>query len=95
MPIYEYIAVEGGCANCREGFEFFQRPGEESLTHCLTCKTELERVMTSASVGSDPSLLKTKNTESKGFTTYKKVGKGEYEKVGGSDAAPDHLVDES
>lgn len=96
MPIYEYIAVEGGCANCAEGFDFLQRPGEDPLTECFTCKTEVKRVMTgAATVRPDSQILNEKNTAEQGFTTYKKVAKGQYEKVAGSETAPDQLGDDS
>jgi len=96
MPIYEYIAVEGGCANCKEGFEFFQRPGEEPLEECFTCKSEVKRLISSgATVTPVSQVLSEENTAKKGVTTYRRVARGQYEKVAGSDDAPEQLEDDS
>lgn len=81
MPLYEYGAVDlkHACDYCRNGFEELQAVAAPALTVCPKCRNAIQRVFSTSQVGHSGSGLhdRAKNV---GFTTYKKIGKGEYEK---------------
>ena len=81
MPIREYIAVDPkkSCANCKDGFETVEPVGAEPLQICPECGNAVKRLISAPSVGASDSGLHAR-AKSAGFTSYKKLGKGEYEK---------------
>jgi len=81
MPIYEYRAVnrDRSCTWCRERFEQLQSIREAALTACPKCGTPVERVLSMPSVGRSATGADDR-AKNAGFTKYKKVSKGEYEK---------------
>lgn len=85
MPIYAYEALVPGCPHCAEGFEVLQDLDEPPLAACPQCGREVHRVIGEVAmkvrVASDP-----ESAARKGFTTYRRVGKGQYEKVAGEGA---------
>ncbi len=84
MPIYEYMPDSGACTHCGGRFERLQSLSEAPFTHCPDCQQACHRVMSAASVVSGGAhLLGEKHVARKGFTQYRKVGKGQYEKTAG------------
>jgi putative FmdB family regulatory protein len=85
MPIYEYIATsEPACATCREGFDRLQRLSDESLTTCPECGAPVRRVLSAPQVvAGQGHVLQESHIAKHGFTQYKRVGKGKYEKTAG------------
>ncbi|MBS1718437.1 MAG: zinc ribbon domain-containing protein [Armatimonadetes bacterium] len=83
MPIYEYEPVDHDCKQCHGRFEMLQRVDEEALTVCPTCGKACRRVVSRPSFKMDTNTSPDKAAE-KGFTTYKRSGKGNYERVAGS-----------
>lgn len=82
MPIYEYEPKDHDCFICRGRFEHLQAVSEEPLTHCPTCGLEVRRVVSKAQIR----IAKYQGAEragQKGLTTFRKVEKGKWEKVGG------------
>ncbi len=81
MPIREYSAVDPkeGCDHCRKGFERVEGVEAEPLKTCPRCGARVERQLSAPRVGRSESGLHDR-AKSAGFTTYKKTGKGEYEK---------------
>lgn len=86
MPIYEYEPLEGGCETCEGRYEVLQSVNEEPLTACPKCGMKIRRIVSRASFQLDSKVSPDKAAE-KGFTTYKRSGKGHYERVAG-DAGP-------
>lgn len=86
MPIYEYAPIDPpGCALCCYGFELLQRMGDAPLTHCSACGTPVHRVIGATQVVTGQAhVLREKNVAKNGFTKYRRIGKGKYEKVAGS-----------
>ena len=82
MPIYQYRAKdrEEGCEHCRNGFEVLQPIGSSPLSNCPVCGAQVEKIMSSFSMGFSESSLDSKAKE-KGFHKLKKVDKGKYEKL--------------
>lgn len=81
MPIREYSCVDPGncCDHCRTGFERVEAIDAPALETCPRCGGRVERQLSAPSVGRSESGLHDR-AKSAGFTTYKKTGKGEYEK---------------
>ena len=82
MPIYEYELVEGECQMCPGRFEVLQDLGDDPVKHCPGCGLACVKVVSSASFAfkrtADPEMA-----ARRGFTTWKKAKKGQWEKVAG------------
>lgn len=84
MPIYEYRASAAGCAHCAQGFDAFQSLSDAELTECPECGQACTRIISAPNLAiGGAHLLKEKNFAEKGFTQYRKVEKGLYEKTAG------------
>jgi putative FmdB family regulatory protein len=84
MPIYRYEPAGAGCPSCREGIERLQRLSDPPLDRCPDCGAALERVIGAPTVVSGGAhLLRESHVAKHGFTQYRKVGKGKYEKTAG------------
>jgi putative FmdB family regulatory protein len=81
MPIREYAAVnpEKSCTHCKEGFEVVETIHAPALAKCPQCLNKVQRLLSAPKVGASKSGLHDR-AKSAGFTTYEKLGKGEYEK---------------
>ena len=82
MPIYEYELADGECQMCPGRFDALQELDEEPLKFCPGCGLPCRRVVSRASFsmrsGNDP-----ESAAKKGFTTWKRASRGEWEKVAG------------
>jgi putative FmdB family regulatory protein len=84
VPIYEYEADHGGCAHCAQPFELLQPLSAAALTACPECGAPCHRVVSAASVvAGGAHHLGEQHVAKHGFTQYRKVGKGKYEKTAG------------
>lgn len=93
MPIYEYAPVTLGCSDCAPSFEVLRKIADPELTHCETCKQPIRRVISASAVivgGSHH--LREGHFSKHGFTQYRKVEKGKYEKTAGE--GPDTISGE-
>ncbi len=81
MPIREYAAADPkkSCAHCKNGFEEVEAIDAPALETCPKCGAKVQRQLSAPSLGASQSGLHDR-AKSAGFTTYKKLGKGEYEK---------------
>lgn len=82
MPIYEYELQDGECQMCPGRFEALQDLDEEPLEFCPGCGHPCRRVVSRASFSvrtpADPD-----SAAKRGFTTWKRAKKGEWEKLAG------------
>lgn len=95
MPIYEYRAAkaEESCAHCALGFDVLAKVSDAELTVCPACGHAISRVISRVSVvGGNAHLLKESHFANRGFTQYKKVGGGVYEKTAGD--GPRYISDD-
>jgi putative FmdB family regulatory protein len=85
MPIHEYVPIDPpGCALCCYGFERLQRLADAALTHCPACRKPVQRVLGAPQVvAGQAHVLREKHVAEHGFTQYRKVAKGKYEKTTG------------
>ena len=81
MPIREYAAVdpENCCRHCKDVFEEMESMDAPAKETCPRCGGNVARQLSAPSVGGSQSGLHDRAKNS-GFTTYEKLGKGEYEK---------------
>jgi len=81
MPIREYAAIDSqnSCDHCKQGFERVESIDASALETCPRCGAKVARQLSTPSIGRSESGLHDR-AKSAGFTTYKKTGKGEYEK---------------
>jgi putative FmdB family regulatory protein len=84
VPIHEYRAKDEGCEICRTGFDRLQRLADPPLEHCPHCGAAVQRVISAPALAvGGAHLLKEKRIGDAGFTQYRKIGKGVYEKTAG------------
>lgn len=85
MPYYEYVSEhETGCSYCREPFAILQKISEPRMEHCPYCRHPVRRLISSPGlVGQHSKAPSTNKVEKAGFTQYRKIGKGVYEKSAG------------
>ncbi len=81
MPLREYGVREGaeGCPYCRAGFEQLERIEQPPLNVCPKCGDPVERQVSTPRIHTMESHLHDR-AKSAGFHTFKRIGKGEYEK---------------
>ncbi len=93
MPIYEYAPTsDKHCPHCAGGFESLQKLRDPELTQCPECGAPVERHLSAPSmVMGGEHLLKESHLNKHGFTQYKRIGKGQYEKTAGK--GPSHISD--
>lgn len=92
MPIYEYHCVgRNGCVHCAGVFEVMQKLADEPLKFCPQCHNPVQRKISRPNLASQSPSLQPDNLEKHGFTQFKKVDKGVYEKTAGS--GPDFITD--
>ena len=93
MPIYEYQSTgQTVCDHCRSGFDVMQKMSDEPLSLCPECHNPVKRKISRPNLTRSTPSLSTENIEKKGFTQFKKVEKGVYEKTAGK--GPDFITDD-
>lgn len=91
MPIYTYAATgTAHCAHCADGFDCLQRLHDAPLTSCPNCGAAVARRLSAPNTATGGKhLLQESNLAKHGFTQYRRVAKGVYEKTVGK--GPDHI----
>ncbi len=85
MPIYEYAVITApGCPTCRDGFDVLQKFADAPLEACPDCAAPVRRVLAAPHVvAGQGHVLRESHVAKHGFTQYRRVGKGKYEKTAG------------
>jgi len=92
MPIYEYQATgQPCCDHCRNGFDVMQKLSDKPLEFCPECYNPVRRKISRPNLASPAPSLSEANLEKHGFTQFRKVEKGVYEKTAGK--GPDFITD--
>ena len=92
MPIYVYQAQGAkSCPHCTGPFELIQKINEQRLTSCPQCGAPVKRIITPPNLARAGPSLAEDNIEKHGFTRFRKVEKGVYEKTAGK--GPDFITD--
>lgn len=82
MPVYEYEPDDRECLICDGKVAILQEVGEEPARYCPHCGLEIKRIVSKASF----SFAKDASPEEaakKGFTVYRRLETGVYEKAAG------------
>jgi len=82
VPVYEYEPLDDECLICHGRIEVMQAITAEPYQYCPTCGMEVRRVISRATFAIGREVTPEK-AASRGFTTWKKVGKGQWEKQAG------------
>lgn len=80
MPIYEYELCEGDCKVCGGKFTLNRPLSAKPLTHCPACKKPVRKMFSAFHSPVKLKPLSVTDAKKAGFTVYKKLGKGEYER---------------
>lgn len=92
MPIYEYApSTDAHCRYCLGGFHRRQRVADARLETCPECGAPVRRVISAPGLARPAPSIDEKNIGDKGFTQYRKLEKGVYEKTVGK--GPELLLD--
>ena len=92
MPIYEYQASGKACCDhCRSAFDVLQKISDKPLELCPECFNPVARKISRPNLASPGPSLSKENIEKHGYTQFKKVEKGVYEKTAGK--GPDYITD--
>ena len=92
MPIYEYQASGQTCCEyCVTVFDVMQKITDEPLKYCPECYNPVHRKISRPNLARSAPSLSQENIEKHGFTQFKKVEKGVYEKTAGK--GPDIITD--
>ncbi len=85
MPFYEYVPLgDEACPECQGAFTVLQKLSDPRLTACPECGRAVRRIISAPHVvAGQAHRLKESNIEKAGFTQYKKIGQGVYEKTAG------------
>jgi putative FmdB family regulatory protein len=80
MPTYEYELCDGVCRICRGPFTI-QRPiSAPALEKCPLCKKPVRKIFSQVNVPKVTAPVSASDAKNAGFTMYKKIGNGEYER---------------
>jgi len=82
MPIYEYEPKDRDCLMCEGRVEVLQAIDDPALEYCPHCGLDVRRVISRASIKVDKGITP-EAAAKKGFSTYRRAGKGTWEKVAG------------
>ncbi|MCW5938842.1 MAG: zinc ribbon domain-containing protein [Fimbriimonadaceae bacterium] len=82
MPVYVYEHVYDHCPISGDEFEVIQGLHEDPLDFCPGCGLEVRRIVGPVSIRVRPGFDPEKAAK-RGFTTWRKSGAGQWEKVAG------------
>ncbi len=82
MPVYEYELTEDDCMMCPGRFSVIQGLDEEPLKFCPSCGLPCRKVVSRATIKTKTDMTASEAAK-RGFTTWKRAKKGEWEKVDG------------
>lgn len=85
MPIFEYRCENPGCTTRGQSWDSLQRLGDDRAAPCPVCGQPGQRQISAPAIASGSShVLKESHFSRHGFTQYRRLEKGVYEKTAGS-----------
>lgn len=82
MPIYEYEPTEHDCQMCPNRISAIQAIGDAPLAFCPHCGMDVKKVVSRATFAV-PKIANADRAGEKGLTTFRRVEKGKWERIGG------------
>jgi len=80
VPLYEYELCEGDCKVCGGKFTLRRPVSAPPLTKCPACHRPVRKVLSTFNSPIKLKPLSISDAKKAGFTIYKRVSKGEYER---------------
>jgi putative FmdB family regulatory protein len=80
MPIYEYELCDGDCAVCGGKFTLRRPIDAAPLKVCPACRKPVRKLISTFSSPLKLKPVSVSDAKKAGFTVFKRLGKGEYEK---------------
>lgn len=80
MPMYEYELCEGECPVCGGRFTLRRPAQAPPLRECPLCCRPVRKILSAFSTPHKLKPLSISDAKRAGFTVYKRLGKGEYER---------------
>lgn len=90
MPVYVYEPVEHDCGICDGRIEVVQGLNDEPYSFCPWCGFAVRRLVAPAAIKVQRVDASPDQAAKKGFTTFRKAGKGVWERIAGE--GPDAIV---
>jgi putative FmdB family regulatory protein len=80
MPTYVYEICDGDCKLCGGTFEINRPVDRAPLTNCPLCKKEVRKIIQPVNTPKISRPIGPAEARNAGFSVFKKVGSGEYER---------------
>jgi putative FmdB family regulatory protein len=80
MPIYEYELCEGNCKACGGKFTLRRPVTAPELKQCPACKKPVRKLISGFNTPKHMKPVSISDAKKAGFTVYKRLGKGEFER---------------
>lgn len=80
MPYYEYELCDGDCAICGGKFTLRRPLSAPDLSRCPLCKKPVRKLVSQVNTPNKLKPVSVGDAKQAGFTVYKRVSKGEYER---------------
>ena len=80
MPIYEYELCEGDCKACGGKFSLRRPASRPPLEKCPLCRKPVRKIISTVNSPTKLKPLSVSDAKNAGFTVFKKVSSGEYER---------------
>jgi putative FmdB family regulatory protein len=80
MPLYEYEPSGGSCGICRGKFTLNRPLSAPELSQCPLCRKPVQKLISGFSTPRITAPLSVSDAKKAGFSVWKRVGKGEYER---------------
>jgi putative FmdB family regulatory protein len=80
MPLYEYEPCEGDCGICKGRFTLNRPLTAPELLKCPLCRKPVQKLISGFNTPRLTAPLSVTDAKKAGFSVWKRVGKGEYER---------------
>jgi putative FmdB family regulatory protein len=80
MPIYEYEPCSGDCRICKGSFSLNRSISAPPLEKCPLCRKPVQKLISGFSTPKIVKPLSVSDAKNAGFSVWKRVEKGEYER---------------
>jgi putative FmdB family regulatory protein len=80
MPLYEYEPKEGPCGICKGRFTLNRPVSAPELVQCPLCRKPVQKLISGFNTPRVTAPVSVSDAKKAGFSVWKRVGKGEYER---------------
>ncbi|MEY5014284.1 MAG: hypothetical protein RIS92_642 [Verrucomicrobiota bacterium] len=80
MPLYEYEPCEGACGICKGRFTLNRSVTAPDLVKCPLCRKPVQKLISGFNTPRVTAPVSVTDAKKAGFSVWKRVGKGEYER---------------